>query len=193
MTETFNISPDVLRRVVGAILAKTAAKARRYTRRTGYRHEQASLDMRHIRNALMDKYAPHGTPINEWGVVHRFFKNEKGKSPVIRKALKYWEEQGKVKARRGGRYGNSYRWTLLAETKQWDRDKAKRKDREAKRKVQEAQWAKQREETQELANELAKVFNVDNLKVSTNSITITREQAETILSRSWASISALPA
>lgn len=101
----------------------------------------------------------------------------------IRAALKHWGSKGKVITRRHGREGNGYQWVLLAEKNRVAREARKYK-------IKEERWAREdvarklkTEETQLIADKLAVVFELaSKLEATSNTITITREQAEQVLS-----------
>jgi hypothetical protein len=178
---SFHIETTKLQRVIGYLLAKEAVRRRRFTRKTGYRASgDGQSSVKDIRRWLMNIYAPHGCDISHWSAVNTFF-DEKGR--VIRKALKFWEDAGKVTSERHGRWGNGYRWHLNAARNELERRKRKRLEREAKWAKRDAKTEVKRAEVQAIADRLADAFALPSgsFKASSTSLTITREQAESIL------------
>jgi len=171
------ISTEELNKLVGLVLAKDAAKARRA--KCHYRGK-GSMTVEAIRREITvvklgDAYA------DGWYDLRMTLEASKGRK--LRKALKHWEDKGKVKSRRGGRYGNWYRWILLAETNEWDRRESKRKALDKRIEARHAATAVRTAETQQIATRLAKALNVadSRVKAYAGDITISKELAKAIL------------
>lgn len=185
-TKTKLVSIEQLRRTVALVLAKHAQKMRKRLRKFGHssRWEQ-ELDLRNIRWSVEDILSPKGEDGRQdschWYTIHQELTDAR-----YRGALKFWEQKDKVRTRQHGRAGNGYRWVLLCEKNEERRRKAKRKLQEAQRAADDAANKIKTAKTQKVADRLSDWLSVGEgkpkLTVWNNNITITRKQAEDILS-----------
>jgi hypothetical protein len=177
-TTTMLVTQGEVTQLVALVLAKAAARTRRGKRKSSYSRKSLKEIQRDI--VALKLGNPYG---DGWYELHKELEGKGGKCTSIRKALKHWEAKGKVTKRRGGRYGNSYRWTLLCETNQWDRSKRKRKARDKSEAARKAALDLRTAESQAIADRLAKALSVPTNVIKTygDSITIHKDLINAIL------------
>jgi hypothetical protein len=167
-----------LREVVGLLLAKHARKSRLHKRKTGYDLGDLFIGINTLKYEIIDKLlgrrAGGGYPDNYWTLTSNV------SDARIRSAIKFWEKKGNARVRKGGRYGNSYRWVLAAEKHEWDRSARKRKERAAEWEIRDKVMADKTAEVQVIADVLSSLMGWEpkSINAQSDAAIVTRAQLE---------------